>query len=94
MFKTKKELKITVISITVIILVLMVLAPTLTKNYVINNSTDLAGQKIDIANLKYNYFTSPLKVYDFKMFEENGTDHFTTFDTLVIDLEPLKLVQD
>jgi uncharacterized protein involved in outer membrane biogenesis len=28
------------------------------------------------------------------MFEENGTDHFTTFDTLVIDLEPLKLIQD
>ena len=94
MFKTKKKLKITLISITVIILILMTLAPTLIKNYIINNSTELAGRKIDIANLKYNYFTSTLKVYDFKMFEENGTDHFTTFDTLILDLEPLKLIQD
>ena len=53
MFKTKKKLKITLISIIVIVLILMALAPTLIKNYIINNSTELAGRKIDIANLKY-----------------------------------------
>jgi len=94
MFKTKKKLKITLISTVVIIIVAMVVAPILIKNYIINNSQELAGRKMDIASLKYNYFTSTVKVYDFKMFEENGTDHFTTFDTLIIDLEPLKLIQD
>lgn len=72
----------------------MLITPALIKNYIINNSIELAGRKINIANLKYNYFTSTVKVYDFKMFEENGTDHFTTFDTLVLNLEPLKLIQD
>jgi hypothetical protein len=94
MFKKKKKLKITLISITTILLITMAVAPALIKNYIINNSKELAGRKIDITNLKYNYFTSTVKVYGFKMFEENGTDHFTTFDTLVIDLEPLKLIQD
>jgi hypothetical protein len=94
MFKTKKKLKIALISITSITIIIMLVAPTLIKNYIINNSTELAGRKIDISSLQYNYFTSTVKVYDFKMFEENGTDHFTTFDTLVIDLEPLKLIQD
>jgi hypothetical protein len=94
MFKTKKKLKITLISIVAIVLIIMLITPTLIKNYIIHNSIELAGRKINIAHLKYNYFTSTVKVYDFKMFEENGTDHFTTFDTLVIDLEPLKLMQD
>ena len=94
MFKTKKKLKIALISITTITIIIMLVAPTLIKNYIINNSTELAGRKIDISSLKYNYFTSTVKVYDFKMFEENGTDHFTTFDTLIIDLEPLKLIRD
>ena len=94
MFKTKKKLKITLISLIVIVIIIMLITPALIKNYIINNSIELAGRKINIANLKYNYFTSTVKVYDFKMFEENGTDHFTTFDTLVLNLEPLKLIQD
>jgi hypothetical protein len=94
MFKTKKKLKITLISITVVILILIVAAPTLIKNYIINNSEELAGRQISIGKLKYNYFTSTVKVYNFKMFEDNGTGHFTTFDTLVINLEPLRLIQD
>lgn len=72
----------------------MLIGPTLVKNYIINHSKELTGRKFDILNLKYNYFTSTLKVYDFKMFEENETDYFFSFDTLVIDLEPLKLIQD
>jgi hypothetical protein len=94
MFKTKKKLKITLISLVAIIIIIMLITPTLIKNHIINNSKELAGRQIDIGKLKYNYFTSTVNVYDFKMFEQNGTDHFTTFDTLILDLEPLKLFQD
>lgn len=93
-FKTKKKLKIILLGSTAIIIVVMAAAPTLIKNHLINNSKELLGRQIDIGKLKYNYFTSTVKVYDFNMYEENGTDDFTTFDTLVIDLEPLKLIQD
>lgn len=94
MFKKKKKLKIALISFIAIILIAMAVAPTLIKNYLIKNSEELVGRKIDISSLKYNYFTNTLKVYNFKMFEENGTDTFTTFDTLNLNLEPIKLIQD
>lgn len=94
MFKKKKELKIALTSFIAIILIAMAVAPTLIKNYLIKNSEELVGRKIDISSIKYNYFTNTLKVYNFKMFEENGTDTFTTFDTLNLNLEPIKLIQD
>lgn len=94
MFKKKKKLKIALISFIAIILIAMAVAPTLIKNYLIKNSEELVGRKIDISSLKYNYFTNTLKVYNFKMFEENGTDNFTTFDTLILNLEPIRLIQD
>ena len=94
MFKTKKKLKITLLSLFAIVLIVMLIGPTLIKNYAIKNSKELMGRQIDIGKLKYNYFTSTVKAYDFKMFEENGSDYFTTFDTLILNLEPLKLIKD
>lgn len=66
--------------------------PTLIKNYAINNSKELVGRQIDIGSLKYNYFTSTVKVYDFKMFEQNEQDNFTTFDTLIVNIEPYRFI--
>jgi hypothetical protein len=90
MSKNKKIL----LAILLIILIALFFLPTLIKNYTIKNSKELVGRKIDIGTLKYNYFSSTVKVYDFKMFEQNDTDHFTTFDTLIINLEPLQLLKD
>jgi hypothetical protein len=78
--------------ITGIILIGLFFLPTIIKNYAINNSKELIGRQIDIGNLKYNYFSSTVQVYDFKMFEQNNKDHFTTFDTLIINLEPLRFL--
>ena len=68
----------------------MAVAPVIIKNYIINNSKELAGRQIDINSLKYNYFTSTAKVCDFKLFEANEKDVFVSFDTLIVNLEPLK----
>ena len=89
----KKNRNILLIVLGVIILIL-VLLPTIIKNYVINNSAELVGRKIEIGNLKYNYFSSTLEVHDFKMLEQNGKDNFTTFDTLIINLEPYRLISN
>ncbi|WP_282123793.1 DUF748 domain-containing protein [Algibacter mikhailovii] len=77
-----------------LILILLLFLPTIIKNYAIKHSKELVGRQIDIENLNYNYFTSTLEVTNFKMFESNETDHFTTFNTLIVDLEPLKLIKN
>lgn len=89
----KKTRNILLIVFGVLFLILVFL-PTLIKNYAIKHSKELIGRQIDMETLKYNYFTSTLKVTNFKMFESNETDYFTTFETLIVDLEPLKLIKD
>ena len=68
--------------------------PNFIKNYAVDNSKELLGRTIAIGDLKYNYFSSTLQVYNFKMFEQNEQDNFTTFDTLILNLEPLKMLVD
>ena len=90
----RKILRIGIPSLSVIIIILMIWAPGLIKNYVVNNSPELIGRKIALGKLKYNYFTSTVRAYDFKLFEANGRDEFISFDTLILNLEPLKYFQD
>ena len=90
MSKRKKIL----LGLTGIIILVLIFLPTLIKSYVIKNSKELVGRQIDIGKLKYNYFTSSIKIYDFKMFEQNENDIFTSFDTLIVNLEPYKLISN
>ena len=41
-----------------------------------------------------NYFTGTVKLIDFKMFESDDTSIFVSFDTLVIDAEPYRLIRN
>ncbi|WP_194766808.1 DUF748 domain-containing protein [Tamlana sp. I1] len=84
--------KLILLSTTIILFLVLSFLPTLIKNYAVKNSKALLGRKIDINNLYYNYFSSTIKVCDFKMFEQNETDKFTTFDTLIINLEPYRFL--
>ena len=87
MSKGKKIL----IGLFLVIILFLFFLPNIIKNYAINNSKELIGRKIGIGKLKYNYFSSTVKVIDFKMFESNDKDEFTTLDTLIVNLEPLQL---
>lgn len=80
------------LSFVILIIILLIFTPSILKNYAINNSKELIGRQVDIGKLKYNYFTSTIQVYDFKMFEQNDQDHFTTFDTLILNLNPIRII--
>ncbi len=92
MASKRKILKYTGIGLLVLIILTLILLPTLVKNYAINNSKELIGRQIDIDKLRFNYFTSTAKVYGFKMYEANGTDVFTSFDTLIVNTVPYKYI--
>ncbi len=74
------------------LLLLLLLLPMIIKNYAVSNSKELLGRQIEIGKLKYNYFSSTAKVYHFKMFEQNEKDVFTSFDTLIVNVEPYRLL--
>ncbi|MFT5824387.1 MAG: hypothetical protein ACI8ZM_005655 [Crocinitomix sp.] len=94
MITIKKKTNYILLIVIGIIILILAFIPGLVKDYVIDNSEELIGRKIDIGKLKYNYFSSTVRVYDFKLFEQNEQGHFTTFDTLILNLEPIKLLID
>ena len=94
MASKRKILKYTGIGLLVLIILTLIFLPTFVKNYAINNSKELLGRQIDIGKLKFNYFSSTATVYDFKMFEANDTDVFTSFDTLIVNTVPYKYISN
>ena len=82
------------IGLGVLLILLLILLPTLVKNYAVKNSKELLGRQIDIDKLRMNYFTGTVKVYDFKMFEANDKDVFVSFDTLIVNTVPYKYISN
>jgi hypothetical protein len=76
------------------ILLVLFFLPTLVKNYIVSHGKELTGRKIAIGQFKYNYFSSTAKIYDFKMYESNDVDAFSTLDTLIVNLEPLQFLNN
>jgi hypothetical protein len=60
----------------------------------VSHGKELTGRKIAIGQFKYNYFSSTAKIYDFKMYESNDVDAFSTLDTLIVNLEPLQFLNN
>ncbi len=90
----KNKLFKTLLIFVGIVVITLLFIPKFVKNYTINNSKELVGRQIQIEKLNYNYFTSTIKVYGFKMLEQNEQDNFVSFDTLIVNLEPLQLFKN
>jgi len=90
MFKIKNI----IISLGLIIIVILVSFPIFLRNYIINNSKELIGRTINVSELSYNYFSNTIKIYDFKIYESNDADVFTSFDVLNINFNPLQLLKN
>ena len=76
-----------------VIVVSMIFTPLIARLYLNKNGKELTGRKINLEKLRLNYATSTLRVIGFKLFEKDDTTVFTGFDTLLIDLQPLKLIK-
>lgn len=90
--KRKTLRKILFILLAFVAIVLIIL-PGIIRRVAISNSKEWIGRQIELEGLKINYFTATVRLRDFKLFEENKSDIFVKFDTLIIDLEPWQLIQ-
>jgi hypothetical protein len=89
----KKVFKVVVIIILLIIVSVLIFTPPIARHYLNKNGTDLIGRNLSIEKIRLNYFTSTLRIIGFKLFEKNDTTVFTGFDTLLVDLQPLRLIK-
>lgn len=85
-----KVIKIIGIIIILTIVFALVFGPNIAKNITQKNSKEWLGRSIALEKINVNLFTGTVKLFDFKMYEQNDTAVFIKFDTLIINVEPYK----
>lgn len=89
----KKTLKFIGIGLVILIMLALLLGPGITRRYVVKNSPELIGRAASIDHLRVYYLTGKLRITGFTLFEADRQRSFVSFDTLVVDLKPLKLLR-
>ena len=89
----KRYWKVALLILLALILLVLVLAPGILKNQVVKRSPELIGREISLDKLKVNYFSSTIRLMDFVLYEAENREAFVSFDTLLINLAPLRLIR-
>jgi len=76
-----------------LILVALALAPGIARRYVEKNSPELIGRSVTIEKLRLNVLSGKARITGFTLYEADGQEAFVTFDTMLVDIRPLKLLQ-
>jgi uncharacterized protein involved in outer membrane biogenesis len=88
----KKKIFILAVSILFTLIILaMILTPPIARWYINKNGKELVGRRINLDKIRINYATFTFRVIGFRLFEMDDSTVFTGFDTLLVDLQPLKL---
>ncbi|MGZ2369142.1 DUF748 domain-containing protein [Ancylomarina sp. YFZ004] len=90
-FQLSKGKKI-LISIFAFLFVLFFFLSSLIKYWVVKNSEELVGRKLNISELHFNYAQVSLGVKEFKLFEEDKISSFVAFDELHVNFSPWHLI--
>lgn len=91
----KLAIKIPCIIIGIILVLLIILnfaAGPIAKNYVNEHCKELCGRTVTIDKVTTNLFVGKVKIIGFQMLEQNDKDEFCTFDTLIVKINPFKLM--
>lgn len=84
----KKILLIVLVSLASLIILGLIIAPGITRSYIVKNSQELIGRQIALDKLKVNYFRMSVDLREFILYEEDGETPFVTFDELYVNLAP------
>jgi len=91
----KKALKISGIVLGVILILFIILnfiAGPIAKSYINSHCKELFGRTVKIEKISTNLFVGKIDVVGFTMLEDNDQDEFVTFDTLIVRINPFKLM--
>ena len=78
-------------TLVVFLIIGLMLLPTVAKKYINQHGKDYSGRQLSVNQIRINYFTATIRLIDFKMAEADGLNPFVSFDTLMVDINPLRL---
>ncbi len=88
-----KYLKGTLLGLLFLVILALILAPGIARKYVVRNSPELIGRTVEIDRLRLGYLAGRLRITGFNIYEADGSTPFVAFDTLLVDLKPLRLLK-
>lgn len=91
----KKITKIILITLAIflgLVIIGIIIAPPIAKNYINKHGKELIGRKVVIEKLYANLFTGYNRISGFTLYEANDSDKFISFDTLIVDLSLYRLI--
>ena len=92
----KKAVKIPLIvigSIIGLLLVVLLLASPIAKNYIEKHDQELIGRELSMGKLWVNPFSGVLKINDLTLYEEDGTTPFVHFDGFTTKIKLRELLK-
>jgi len=81
-------------SLLALFILALILAPGIARRYAMKHSQELIGRSLSIDQLQVNYASTKLRITGFILYEADNTRPFVSFDTLELDLKPLRLVRE
>ncbi|MBR4582833.1 MAG: DUF748 domain-containing protein [Bacteroidales bacterium] len=93
----KKAIKIPCIIIGVILILLIIVnfaAGPIAKSYINNHCKELCGRTVTVEKIRTNLFVGKVKIMGLTMMELNDKDEFCSFDTLIVKINPFKLISN
>tara|TARA_R110001583_G_scaffold123940_1_gene275398 strand:- start:13465 stop:15645 length:2181 start_codon:yes stop_codon:yes gene_type:complete len=90
-FKLSKRKKI-LIAVLSFIFILFFFLSSLVKYWVVKNSEELVGRKLEISELHFNYAQVALGIKGFNLFEADKTNTFVAFNELHVNFSPWYLI--
>lgn len=91
----KKAIKIPCIIIGVILILLLIVnfaAGPIAKSYINNHCKELCGRTVTVEKIRTNLFVGKVKIMGLKMMELDDKEEFCSFDTLIVKINPFKLI--
>ena len=69
----------------------MIALPYAAKDYINKHGKEYTGRQLSVDQIKINYLTTTFNVLGFKMLEADERETFVSFDTLTVDVNPMRL---
>ncbi|MGW8316473.1 MAG: DUF748 domain-containing protein [Bacteroidales bacterium] len=88
-----KVLRYIGLGIGILFLLALLLAPGITRRYVVKNSPELVGRQLEVDRLRVYYLAGKARITGLTLFEADQQQPFVSFDTLIVDMKPWKLLK-
>ncbi|TLX77091.1 DUF748 domain-containing protein [Labilibacter sediminis] len=81
-------------AIIIVLFLLLFFLSSIIKNYIVKNSEELIGRKLQLEELHINYLKVQITARNFTLYEENKKDTFVYFSEFLLNYDPWKMIRN